>query len=136
MELIDIIKSSILLFSLLLLSIVFISFGLFKIRNQAKERRLTVKKFTEKKLLPIAEEKVEKLNLKQKELPSKEKYETAEKNIDNEKFVVINKNIKSAPVQNFRVNYHPNVYKFYGDLNSKIIFKIKPGTSTLSKETN
>jgi len=72
MELIDIIKSSILLFSLLLLSIVFISFGLFKIRNQAKERRLTVKKFTEKKLLPIAEEKVEKLNLKQKELPSKD----------------------------------------------------------------
>ncbi len=132
MELIDIIKSSILLFSLLLLTIVFISFGLFKIRNQAKEKRLTVKKSTEKKFLPIDEEKVEKLNLEQEELPSKEKYEAVEKNIDNEKFVVINKNIKSAPAQKFRVNYHPNVYKFYGDLDSKIIFKIKPETSSHS----
>ncbi len=132
MELIDIIKSSILLFSLLLLTIVFISFGLFKIRNQAKEKRLTVKKSTEKNILPIAEENVEKLNLEQEELPSKEKYEAVKKNIDNEKFVVINENIKSAPLHNFRVNYHPNVYKFYGDLNSKIMFKIKPGTSSHS----
>ncbi len=132
MELIDIIKSSILLFSLLLLTIVFISFGLFKIRNQAKEKGLTTKKSTEKKILPIDEKKVEKLNLEQEELPSKEKYEAIEKNVDNEKFVVINENIKSAPLHNFRVNYHPNVYKFYSDLNSKIMFKIKPGTSSHS----
>lgn len=132
MELIDIIKSSILLFSLLLLTIVFISFGLFKIRNQAKDKRLTIKKSTDKKFLPKDEEKVEKLNLEQEELPSKEKYEAVQKNIDNEKFVVVNQNIKFAPVRNFRVNYHPNVYKFYGDLNSKIIFKIKPETSSHS----
>ncbi len=132
MELIDIIKSSILLFSLLLLTIVFISFGLFKIRNQAKEKRLTVKKSTEKKFLPIDEKKFEKLNFEQEELHSEEKYKVVEKNIDNEKFVVINQNIKSAQVHNFRVNYHPNVYKFYGDLNSNIMFKIKPGTSTHS----
>ena len=132
MELIDIIKSSILLFSLLLITIVFISFGLFKIRNQAKEKILTVKKSTEKKILLMDEEKFEKLNLEREELPSKEKYEAVEKNIDNEKFVVINQNIKSAPIRNFRVNYHPNVYKYYGDLNSKIMFKIKPGTSTNS----
>jgi len=132
MELIDIIKSSILLFSLLLLTIVFISFGLFKIRNQAKDKRLTIKKSTDKKFLPKDEEKVEKLNLEQEELPFKEKYEAVEKNIDNEKFVVVNQNIKFAPVRNFRVNYHPNVYKFYGDLNSKIIFKIKPETSSHS----
>ena len=132
MELIDIIKSSILLFSLVLLTIVFISFGLFKIRNQAKEKKISVKKSAEKKLLPKDEEKVKKLNLKQEELSSKEKYEAVEKNTDNEKFVVINKNIKSAPAQKFRVNYHPNVYKFYGDLDSKIIFKIKPETSSHS----
>jgi hypothetical protein len=132
MELIDIIKSSILLFSLLLLTIIFISFGLFKLRNQAKDKRLTVKKSTDKNFLPIDEEKVEKINLEQEELPSKEKYEAIEKNVDNEKFVVINENIKSAPVRNFRVNYHPNVYKFYGDLNSKIIFKIKPETNSHS----
>ena len=132
MELIDIIKSSILLFSLLLLTIVFISFGLFKIRNQAKEKRLTVKKSTEKNILPIGEDNVEKLNLEQEELPSKEKYEAVKKNIHNEKFVVINENIKSAPLHNFRVNYRSNVYKFYGDLNSKIMFKIKPGTSSHS----
>lgn len=132
MELIDIIKSSILLFSLLLLTIVFISFGLFKIRNQAKDKRLTIKKSTDKKFLPKDEEKIEKLNLEQEELPFKEKYEAVEKNIDNEKFVVVNQNIKFAPVRNFRVNYHPNVYKFYGDLNSKIIFKIKPETSSHS----
>jgi hypothetical protein len=132
MELIDIIKSSILLFSLLLLTIIFISFGLFKLRNQAKDKRLTVKKSTDKNFLPIDEEKVEKINLEQEEMPSKEKYEAIEKNVDNEKFVVINENIKSAPVRNFRVNYHPNVYKFYGDLNSKIIFKIKPETNSHS----
>ena len=132
MELIDIIKSSILLFSLLLLTIVFISFGLFKIRNQAKEKKISVKKSAEKKFLPKNEKKVEKLNPTQKELPFKEKYEAVEKNTDNEKFVVINKNIKSAPVKNFRVNYHPNVYKFYADLDSKIIFKIKPKTSSHS----
>ena len=132
MELIDIIKSSILLFSLLLLTIVFISFGLFKIRNQAKEKRLTVRKSKEKKILPMDVNKAEELNIEQEELHSEEKYVADEKNIDNEKFVVINEYIKSAPVRNFRVNYHPNVYKFYGDLNSKIMFKIKPETNTHS----
>ena len=132
MELIDIIKSSILLFSLLLLTIVFISFALFKIRNQAKEKRLNVKKPTGKKILPTDSRKVEKLNIKQQELHSEEKYVDVEKNSDDQKFVVINENIKSKPIRNFRVNYHPNVYKFYGDLNSKIMFKIKPGTSTHS----
>lgn len=132
MELIDIIKSSILLFSLLLLTIVFISFGLFKIRNQAKEKRLTVKKSKEKKILPMDVNKAEELNIEQQELHTEEKYVDDEKNIDNEKFVVINEYIKSAPVRNFRVNYHPNVYKFYGDLNSKIMFKIKPETNTHS----
>ena len=132
MELIDIIKSSILLFSLLLLTIVFISFGLFKIRNQAKEKRLTVRKSKEKKILPMDVNKAEELNIEQQELHTEEKYVDDEKNIDNEKFVVINEYIKSAPVRNFRVNYHPNVYKFYGDLNSKIIFKIKPETSSHS----
>ncbi len=132
MELIDIIKSSILLFSLLLLTIVFISFGLFKIRNQAKEKRLNVKKTSDKKILPTDTRKVEKLNIKQQELHSEEKYVAVEKNKDDEKFVVINENIKSIPVRNFRVNYHPNVYKFYGDLNSKIMFKIKPETRSNS----
>ena len=132
MELIDIIKSSILLFSLLLLTIVFISFSLFKIRNQAKEKRRTVKKSTVKKFLPKGVEKVEKLNIVQEELHSEEKYVAVEKKLDDEKFVVINKNIKSAPVRNYHVNYHPNIYKFYGDLNSKIMFKIKPGTRTQS----
>jgi len=132
MELIDIIKSSILLFSLLLLTIVFISFGLFKIRNQAKEKRLTVKKSKEKKILPMDVNKAEELNIEQQELHTEEKYVADEKNIDNEKFVVINEYIKSAPVRNFRVNYHSNVYKFYGDLNSKIMFKIKPETNTHS----
>lgn len=132
MELIDIIKSSILLFSLLLLTIVFISFGLFKIRNQAKEKRLTVRKSKEKKILPMDVNKAEELNIEQQELHTEEKYIDDEKNIDNEKFVVVNQNIKFAPVRNFRVNYHPNVYKFYGDLNSKIMFKIKPETNTHS----
>jgi len=132
MELIDIIKSSILLFSLLLLTIVFISFGLFKIRNQAKEKRLTIKRSKEKKILPMNVNKAEELNIEQQELHTEEKYVDDEKNIDNEKFVVINEYIKSAPVRNFRVNYHPNVYKFYGDLNSKIMFKIKPETNTHS----
>ena len=132
MELIDIIKSSILLFSLLLLTIVFISFGLFKIRNQAKEKRLTVRKSKEKKILPMDVNKAEELIIEQQELHTEEKYVDDEKNIDNEKFVVINEDIKSAPVRNFRVNYHPNVYKFYGDLNSKIMFKIKPETNTHS----
>ncbi len=132
MELIDIIKSSILLFSLLLLTIVFISFGLFKIRNQAKEKRLTVRKSKEKKILPMDVNKAEELIIEQQELHTEEKNVDDEKNIDNEKFVVINEDIKSAPVRNFRVNYHPNVYKFYGDLNSKIMFKIKPETNTHS----
>jgi len=132
MELIDIIKSSILLFSLLLFTIVFISFGLFKIRNQAKEKRLSVKETKDKKILPIDTRKVEKSNIEQEDSHSEEKYVAVEKKINDEKFVVINENIKSDLVRNFRVNYHPNVYKFYGDLNSKIMFKIKPATSTHS----
>ena len=132
MELIDIIKSSILLFSFLLLSIVFISFGLFKIRNQAKEKKTSVKKPTYKKILPINAKKIEKLNIKQTNLHSENKTTAVGKIIDDEKFVVINENIISTPIRNFRVNYHPSVYKFYGDLNSKTIFKIKPGTNTHS----
>jgi len=132
MELIDIIKSSILLFSLSLLTILLISFGLFKIRNQAKKKRLNVKKSTEEKILPIDIEKVKKLNIVKEELNPEGKNLAVEKNTNNEKFVVINKNIKSATVRNFRVNYHPNVYKYYGDLNSKIMFKIKPVTKSNS----
>ena len=132
MELIDVIKSSILLFSLLLLTIVLISFVLFKIRNQAKERKLSVKKLADKKILPIDAKKVEKYNLEEEEFHSGEKVEDVKNNRNNEKFVVINKNIKSAPVSNFHVNYHPNVYKFYGDLNSNTMFKIKPGTGNHS----
>jgi len=132
MELIDIIKSSILLFSLLLLTIVFISFALFKIRNQAKEKRLNVKKPSDKKNLPADKRKVERLNVKQKKLHSEETYAATEKNKADEKFVVINENIKSTPVRKFRINYHPNVYKYYGELNSKLMFKIKPETKSKS----
>ena len=132
MELIDIIKSSILLFSLLLLTIVFISFALFKIRNQAKEKRLNVKQPIDKKNLPTDKGKVEKLNIKRQKLHSEEKYSAIQKNKADEKFVVINENIKSTPVRKFRINYHPNVYKYYGGLNSKLIFKIKPETKSKS----
>ena len=127
MELIDIIKSSILLFSLLLLTVVLISFGLFKIRNQAKEKRPSIEKPTDKKILPIDKKKVDKLDIKKEDLHSKYKYAAVEKHKYDEKFVVINENIKSTPVNNFRVNYHPDVYKYYADLNSKIMFIIKPG---------
>jgi hypothetical protein len=132
MELIDVIKSSILLFSLLLLTIVLISFVLFKIRNQAKAKRLSVKKPTDMKKLPTDDKKVKKYNLEKEEFHTEKKYVAVKNNRDNERFVVINKNITSDPVRNFRVNYHPNVYKFYGDLNSKTMFKIKPETSTHS----
>jgi hypothetical protein len=130
MELIDIIKSSILLFSLALLVIVIISFGLFKIRNQAKKKRLTDSGETDRKFLPDNKEQVKELKINQVGTNLQTERFSSQNVKNTERFVVINQKPKSRSVKGFRVNYHPNVYKFYEEINSSEMFKIKPETSS------
>jgi len=109
-----------------ILTIVFISFGLFKIRNQAKEKRLTVRKSKEKKILPMDVNKAEELNIEQQEFHTEEKYVTDEKNIDNEKFVVINEYIKSSFSNSSRTTFMQRLQTMFLICNvfSTIIFFI------------
>ena len=42
-----------------------------------------------------------------------------------EKFVVVNNKTENLSHKATEVNYHPKVYKFYQEFNSKVMFKIK-----------
>jgi hypothetical protein len=129
MELIDIIKSSVLLFSLALVAIIIISFGLFKFRNQAKKKRLTGMEESGRKFLPDSTTQGKKLKVKEDETKLKESQFSSTEVKNKERFVIVNEKPKFPSVQGFRVNYHPNVYKFYEEINSGKMFKIKPEIS-------
>jgi len=126
MELIDIIKSSIILFSVSLIIVLIISFGIFKIRNQAKKKNVYRKKQSQTEIM-----KTNKTDSNQLYKPAngKSSLNLLSENYSNQnqnKFEVINKKWESNLARSFRVNYHPNVYKYYEEFNSKIMFKIKP----------
>ena len=102
MELIDVIKSSIILFIVISAAIVFLSFALYEI--------------TPSGTLPLDESKEQKiLN------PNNSKAEIKER------FAVVNKNFNgNADQLNWRSNnYHTNVYKFYENTVSSEMFKVK-----------
>lgn len=132
MELIEIIKSSILLFSLALIVIVIISFGLFKLRNQAKKKRLTEREEENRKFLHDNQSGEKKLKSKSDESNQKTESISAIKIKNSERFIVVNEKQKNLSTQGFRINYHPNVYKFYEEIESSEMFKIKPVTNNHS----
>jgi hypothetical protein len=45
---------------------------------------------------------------------------------ENGKFLIVKNESKPNPIQNIRVSYHSNVYKYYEEFDSKIMFKVKP----------
>lgn len=129
MELIEIIKSSILLFTFSLIILAVVAFGLYKIRNQAKKKYLN-----KRTQLLEKQEKKEILIQKQKTDMNKNNEfgvrQAAKENIGkNEKFVLVNDNFESDNLKAIKSNYQPDIYKFYEELNSNIMFKIKPGSS-------
>lgn len=125
MELIDIIKSSILFFCLLILIIITVSFSLFKIRNQAKRKKMERGSHSKGEKLNKDDYVVKSVDKKQ--LQSDVKADTIKplfkKNV--EKFVVVNNKTENLSHKATEVNYHPKVYKFYQEFNSKVMFKIK-----------
>ena len=126
MELIDIIKSSVILFIFSLLMVLIISYTLYKIRNQAKTKNLG---YFNRKVSN---------NLRSAVIPGKGAVgspPTTELQIDtisssDKRFMVVNRGKGEKQIDALRFRNQTNIYKFYEEFNSKIMFKIKPGVNT------
>ena len=124
MELIDVIKSSILLFVVITTTIIFVSFAIYKLRNQAK---IPKSKFTGKIEDNIVEFKP--LKNEQDEPPAKtdpsekKKLKSSQKT---ERFQIVNSFQSNSRRKNW--NGYKNeldIYKFYTEAPSSDLFKIK-----------
>jgi len=121
MELIEIVKSSIIFFSLVFVLLMLIAFGLYKIRNQAKKddafstkyERLSRKDSSSKSAgdLSISGD----LNIGLKRVPK----------IPHQKFEVVNEKVDIESSEEIHINYHSNVYRYYEESCSQKMFKIQ-----------
>lgn len=124
MELIDVIKSSILLFVVITTTIIFVSFAIYKLRNQAK---IPKSKFAGK----IEGNSVEFKRLKNEQDEPPAKTETSKKkklksSQKTERFQIVN-SFQSNSRRKNRNGYKNelDVYKFYTEAPSSDLFKIK-----------
>ena len=124
MELIEIAKSSIIFLSIGLMIFIISALLFFKIRNRAKK---------EKNLSP----KSEQLNVVNLSSVSKQDLSTTSiikdkvkqvSELSYKKFEVINDKVETSAIKNIHINYHSNVYKYYEEFNSKMMFKLKVET--------
>ncbi|MCZ6702243.1 MAG: hypothetical protein O6940_04290 [Ignavibacteria bacterium] len=117
MELIDIIKSSILIFTSSILLTVIIAFLYSKIRNQAKVKNTTNNKDLVQHKVKSSIQLLNKGNVQSRK--SDYKSERA-KNIlirKHPKFMVVNRNQKADFSQNFKIEYRHNEFTDYEDSN-------------------
>ena len=122
MELIDIIKSSIILFSFSLLMVLIISYALYKIRNQAKTNYLGhFNRFRSKKL----KNGINSINVLKK-ADEVNQYPNDKNKQKFKRFVVVNEEQKAEMIKNLKFSNQPSIYKFYEEFNSEAMFKIKP----------
>ncbi|GBD86342.1 hypothetical protein BMS3Abin03_00259 [bacterium BMS3Abin03] len=124
MELIDVIKSSIILFIVITAVVVFFSFGLYKIRNQAKRTKSSTIAQNNINVVennPSGTVQNSESNGQKTLTTDKLKVKT------NERFKVVNNNSDdNTGRSNWRSNnYHINVFKFYENTVSSEMFKIK-----------
>ena len=129
MELIEIIKSSILLFSMLILLIIIASFGLFKIRNQAKRKKIgSIKK---PKVEYLIKKTFNSNSIQKQQLTSDKKTSCPKPNHEKNllKYKVVNNKMGNLSHKS-NTDYQPNVYKFYEEFNTDQMFKIKPETKS------
>lgn len=126
MELIDIIKSSVVLFIFSLLMVLIISYTLYKIRNQAKTKNLGYFNRTEGKNLRA----VSLQDNKSQGILEPVKLKNASIIDSKNRFTVLNKKVQSEQIIALRSINQYNIYKFYEEFNSKKMFKIKPGINT------
>ncbi|MFC2103063.1 hypothetical protein ACFLSS_01410 [Bacteroidota bacterium] len=104
--------------------VLIISYTLYKIRNQAKTKNLgyfdrTGNKIPENDVLPGTE-----LQQDQNKV-----YNNDSEKVGNRIFVVETKKKGINQIQPLPFDHQPNIYKFYEEFNSKIMFKIKPGVN-------
>jgi len=124
MELIDIIRSSIILFIVISAAIVFLSFALYKIRNQAKRTKSSIIAQNNINMIEINPEKIEQkseiieqktLNLSPLKTETKEHFEVVNNNF----------NVNAGQTKWRSNNYRTNVFKFYENAVSSEMFKVK-----------
>lgn len=126
MELIDIIESSVILFTFSLLMVLIISYALYKIRNQAKTNYLGQFNRTYGKKLKNGINRVKVLN----KTDTPHEYLNDSKKQKSKKFVVVNEELKANMLKNLHFNTQQSIYKFYEEFSSEAMFKIKPGIGT------
>jgi len=121
MELIEIVKSSIIFFSLGLIILVIFAFLFVKVRNRAKEEKdlsPRVDNLNIRNLSPVNSQ----ASLISPGLKDKAKHVTE---LNYKKFEVINDKVEPTTLKNIPINYHSNVYKYYEEFDSKMMFKLK-----------
>ena len=117
MELIDIIKSSILLFTSSIVLSVVIAFLYSKIRNQAKEKIATNHKDLVKHKLKSSSQLLDGRNEQLRKLDFEKKNKKNSLIRNHPKFKVVNGNQKADFTQNFKIDYRHNVFADYDDSN-------------------
>ena len=121
MELIEILKSNIIFLSLGLIILIISIYVFFKFRNRAKkEKNLSLKR--------------DHLNFVNLSSGSKQDMSTTSmikdkvkqiSELSYKKFEVINDKVETSAIKNIYINYHSNVYKYYEEFDSKMMFKLK-----------
>ncbi len=117
MELIDIIKSSILLFTFSIVLTVVIAFLYSKIRNQAKVSISTNHKDLVQYKVKSSSQLLNggNVQLRKSDFESENKKNSLIRN--HPKFKVVNGNQKADFSQNFKIDYRHNVFTYYEDSN-------------------
>ncbi len=117
MELIDIIKFSILLFTSSIVLTVVIAFLYSKIRNQAKVKNTTNNKDLVQHKVKSSSQLLHRRNeqLRKPDIENKNKKNSLIRN--HPKFNVLNGNQKADFTQNFKIDYRHNVFTKYEDSN-------------------
>jgi hypothetical protein len=105
--------------------VLIISYTLYKIRNQAKVKNLGhFDRSVGKKIGHGVQSGNVSIDLEETD-----KHNSTSEKEKNSRFTVINEEQRANQIKTLRFSYPLNIYKFYEELNSKIMFKIKPGVN-------
>ena len=121
MELIEIAKSSIIFLSIGLMIFIISALLFFKIRNRAKKEKNLSLKHDQLNFVNLSSDSKQDLST----TSIKKDREKQISELSYKKFEVINDKVETSSIKNIHINYHSNVYKYYEEFDSKMMFKLK-----------
>ena len=121
MELIEIVKSYIIFLILGLIILIISVFVFFKFRNRAKKEKNLSLKHDQLNFVNLSSDSKQDLST----TSIKKDREKQISELSYKKFEVINDKVETSAIKNIHINYHSNVYKYYEEFDSKMMFKLK-----------